>query len=135
RTNFDSTNASRRKPRRELDRFVQVALIHQIEDRELLFGFCKGTIGNRYLAIANANSGGSRNRLERFGSNQFSAFTQRRPASETFLVRYRVQLFFFEVNKAQIFHAATPSWACCNALMSIFVICIIACITRLALSA
>jgi hypothetical protein len=71
--NFHASDARRWDLRSDLDGFVEVSGVNQIETGQLLFGFCERTIHHGNSAVADAYSRGSVNGLERLRSNALPA--------------------------------------------------------------
>ena len=69
RAYFDRAYARRRNLGGELDRFVQILGIDQIETGELLLGLGKRAVGDRQLTVAHAHRGRGLNRLQRLGGD------------------------------------------------------------------
>src|SRR6187455_2541376 len=77
RPHFDAAELRRRNPRRDLDGFVEIARVDEIEARELLLGFGERPVGHAELAIAHAHGGGGMYGVERLCGDEVPAGTQR----------------------------------------------------------
>src|SRR5260370_16552 len=65
RTHFDRTELRARNPRRNGDRLIDILRLDQVVSAELLLGLREWAVSHHRLAVAHANRGRSRNRLER----------------------------------------------------------------------
>src|SRR5690606_33853228 len=119
RTDLDAAEARRRDPRRELDRFVQVARLDQDEAAELLLGLEERAVAGRDPpAGARSHDGRAARALERLTEDEVPALAQllvvgERLAHEGVVLAGAegIQRVFVVIDHARVLHAALVSVA------------------------
>src|SRR5688572_4242173 len=117
RPDLDAPHARGRYLCGDLYGFVQVGRVDQVEAGELLLGLGEGPVGDGHLPVPHAYGRGGLDGLEGLRGDAVAAGADGGVVRQAVPVVHRLQLLFFAVNQAEIFHEGSDVFRNCRVFM------------------
>src|SRR5262245_15682591 len=107
RPHLDAADPGGRNLRGDLYGLVEIAGLDQVEPGELLLGLGERPVGDGYLALAHAHGRRGLDGLQGLRGDAAAARAKRGVVVEAMPVIHRLQLGFFAVDQAEVFHGGS----------------------------